>query len=128
MTSLGPENGPAPAPTGAPAQVPVGPPTAETPPPAGSPAPVKPAVPTTRTGTVWVAVSGAGLLGLALIVFLVQNTRTVEVQFFGLSGHTSLGLLLLIAAVAGVLLTVVIGSARILQLRRTIRRRNKRQR
>jgi uncharacterized integral membrane protein len=90
--------------------------------------PVKPAVPPTRTGMVWVTVSGAALLGVALIVFLVQNTRTVEVQFLGLSGHTSLGLLLLIAAVAGVLLTVVIGSARILQLRRTIRRRNKRQR
>jgi len=124
MTTVGPENGPAPVPTG--------PPNVPPPPGAREPvtlaptqvAPVKPTVPVTRTGTIWVTVCAAALLTLALIIFLVQNTRTVRVHFLGLAGSTSLALMLLIAAVGGVLLTLVIGSIRILQLRRTLRKRN----
>jgi uncharacterized integral membrane protein len=124
MTSLGPENGSAPVPAGAPNLPPQ---TAPREPVTLAPtqvAPVKPTVPVTRTGTIWVTVCAAALLTVALIVFLVQNTRTVRVHFLGLSGSTSLALMLLIAAVAGVLLTLVIGSVRILQLRRTLRKRN----
>jgi uncharacterized integral membrane protein len=60
---------------------------------------------------------------VALIVFMVQNTHTVQVTFLGLTGSTSLALMLLIAAVGGILLTLVLGSARILQLRRAVRAR-----
>lgn len=123
MTSVGPENGPAPVPAGPPNP----PPRAQPEPVTVAPtqvAPVKPTVPVTRTGTIWVTVCAAALLTVALIIFLVQNTRTVQVHFLGLSGSTSLALMLLIAAVGGVLLTLVIGSIRILQLRRTLRKRN----
>jgi uncharacterized integral membrane protein len=124
MTTLGPENGSAPVPAGAPG-VPPQPDLREPVPLAPTQvAPVKPTVPVTRTGTIWVTVCAAALLTVALIIFLVQNTRTVKVHFLGLSGSTSLALMLLIAAVAGVLLTLVIGSIRILQLRRTLRKRN----
>jgi uncharacterized integral membrane protein len=72
---------------------------------------------------VWVSVCAAVLLAILLIIFLAQNTRTVAVHFLGLSGSTSLALMLLIAAVAGALITVIAGSARIIQLRRRANRR-----
>jgi uncharacterized integral membrane protein len=58
-----------------------------------------------------------------LIIFLVQNTHQVQVDFLGMSTSTSLALMLLIAAVGGILVTVVLGTARIVQLRQIIRRR-----
>jgi uncharacterized integral membrane protein len=78
----------------------------------------------TRTGRVWVGVCAAALITVALIIFMVQNTHTVQVTFLGLTGSTSLALMLLIAAVGGILLTLILGSARILQLRRAVRRRH----
>jgi uncharacterized integral membrane protein len=84
---------------------------------AGTPATDKQISPT-RTGMVWVSVCIAVLLAILLIIFLAQNTKTVAVHYLGLSGSTSLALMLLIAAVAGALITVIAGSARIIQLRR----------
>lgn len=80
-------------------------------------------VPRTRTGAVWVAVCAATLIAVALIVFLVQNTRTVEISFLGMTTSTSLALALLIAAVGAALLTLILGTARITQLRRNLRKR-----
>ena len=77
----------------------------------------------TRTGRVWVGVCAAALITVALIIFMIQNTHTVQVTFLGLTGSTSLALMLLIAAVGGILLTLVLGSARILQLRHSLRER-----
>ena len=76
----------------------------------------------TRTGRIWVGVCAAALITVALIIFMVQNTHTVRVTFLGLTGSTSLALMLLIAAVGGILLTLILGSARILQLRHAVRR------
>ena len=100
------------------------------PPPAQADAPLAPPDPRrrvagTRTGRVWVAVCGATLVTVALIIFMIQNTHTVQVSFLGMTGSTSLALMLLIAAVGGVLLTVILGSARIIQLRHAVRRRRK---
>jgi len=79
-------------------------------------------VPGTRTGRVWVGVCAAALITVALIIFMIQNTHTVQVTFLGMTGSTSLALMLLIAAVGGILLTLVLGSARILQLRHSVRK------
>jgi len=79
----------------------------------------------TRTGRVWVGVCAAALITVALIIFMIQNTHTVQVTFLGLTGSTSLALTLLIAAVGGVLLTLILGSARILQLRHAVRGRRR---
>jgi uncharacterized integral membrane protein len=83
----------------------------------------RPSVPGTRTGRVWVGVCAAALIIVALIIFMIQNTHTVQVTFLGLTGSTSLALMLLIAAIGGILLTLILGSARIFQLRHTVRRR-----
>lgn len=57
---------------------------------------------------------------MALVGFMVQNTRSVEVSFLWMAGRSSLGLILLIAVLAAVLLTVLLGTVRILQLRRLV--------
>jgi putative membrane protein len=80
-------------------------------------------VPRTRTGTAWVGVSAAAVIAVALIVFLAQNTRSTEISFLWMTTSTSLTVALLIAAVGSVLLTLIIGTARITQLRRLLRRR-----
>jgi uncharacterized integral membrane protein len=96
--------------------------------PAGSGSSSAPAQPQrvrgTRTGRLWVGVCAGALITVALIIFMVQNTHTVQVTFLGLTGSTSLALMLLIAAVGGILLTLILGSARILQLRHAVRRRH----
>jgi uncharacterized integral membrane protein len=76
----------------------------------------------TRTGRVWVGLCAAALITVALIVFMIQNAHTVQVTFLGLTGSTSLALMLLIAAVGGIQLTLILGSARILQLRHAVGR------
>ena len=80
-------------------------------------------VPLTRAGAAWVGISAAAVVAVLLIIFLVQNTHQVQVNFLGMSTSTSLALMLLIAAVAGVFITAVLGTARMVQLRRIIRRR-----
>jgi putative membrane protein len=79
-------------------------------------------VPRTRTGAAWVGVCAAAVIAVALIVFMVQNTRSVEISFLWMAASTSLAVALLIAAVGGILLTLVVGTARITQLRRVVRR------
>jgi uncharacterized integral membrane protein len=71
----------------------------------------------TRTGRLWLMlVPTLGFL-ILLIVFIAENGQGVEVKFFGTSGNISLALALLIAAVSGAVLVLLVGSARILQLR-----------
>lgn len=76
----------------------------------------------TRASAVWVAVAGALLLLVLLIVFILQNPTKVEVHFLGVQGTLSLGMALLIAAVAGGVLVAIAGIARITQLRMNARR------
>ena len=76
----------------------------------------------TRISGTWVATICCAIVLLLLLIFILQNGRTVEVSYFGAHGHLPLGVALLLAAVGGVLLVALAGSARIIQLRRTARR------
>src|SRR5439155_18149336 len=69
----------------------------------------------------WVRVSAAAIIAVALVIFAVQNTRSVEISFPWTTTRTPLALALLIGAVGGSLLTLVLGTARITQLRRQVR-------
>ncbi|HEY5360514.1 MAG TPA: lipopolysaccharide assembly protein LapA domain-containing protein [Streptosporangiaceae bacterium] len=102
--------------------VPEGPPE---PTPAVPAAPPQHVVRRTRVGGVWVASGLFALVLLLLLIFILQNGTKVDIKFFGASGHLPLGVALLLAAVLGVLLVVLPGSARIIQLRRTARRHRK---
>jgi uncharacterized integral membrane protein len=64
-------------------------------------------------------VVGVAVLVL-LIVFMLQNTVPVEVAFFGLRGSAPLAVTLLIAGVGFAVVTLIVGSLRMGQLRRRI--------
>ena len=66
-------------------------------------------------------IAGIGAL-ILLVIFIVQNARTVHITFFGAHASVSLAAALLVAAVAGALVTAAAGTARISQLRQTMRR------
>jgi uncharacterized integral membrane protein len=107
-----------------PEQLPAEPPASAPPPPATRP-PAQHVVRRTRVGGVWVASALFALVLLLLLIFILENSAKVKISFFGASGHLPLGVALLLAAVLGILLVVLPGSARIIQLRRTARRHRK---
>jgi uncharacterized integral membrane protein len=76
----------------------------------------------TRASAAWVATGIALLLLILLIVFILQNSTKVEVQFLGMSGTIPLGMALLIAAVGGGVVVAIAGVARVTQLRMNARR------
>lgn len=96
-----------------------GPPQAPATPPLTSPTD---RMPHTRTGATWFGICVAALLSVVLIVFMLQNTRSVEVSFLWMHGNLPLALALLTAGVGTAILTMVVGAARITQLRRLSRR------
>jgi lipopolysaccharide assembly protein A len=89
-----------------------------TPQPAGEPG----EVPSTRTGTAFKALIAGAIVLILLLVFILENTERVKITYFGAGGHLPLGVALLIAAVGGALLAGIVGTARIFQLRRHVRR------
>src|SRR5689334_9729274 len=76
----------------------------------------------TRTGGVWVAAALFALILLLLLIFILENGQRVSISYFGAHGHLPLGVALLLAAVIGVLLVVIPGTGRIIQLRIVARR------
>lgn len=77
---------------------------------------------TTNAGRVWVAIGVATALLILLIIFIAENSSPVTISFLGAHGSISLALALLIAAVVGAAVTLLAGTARILQLRLEVRR------
>jgi len=69
-----------------------------------------------------VAVGFFAVILLLLLIFILQNGQKVDIAYMGMHGHLPLGVALLLAAVCGVLLVVLAGTARIGQLRATARR------
>lgn len=116
---------------------PVSAPPVSAPPVSASPAPsappqTAPAAPLpqhkikhTRISGLWVAVGFFAVILLLLLIFILQNSKTVDVSYMGAHGHLPLGVAMLLSAVCGVLLVVLAGAARISQLR-TVARRHRR--
>jgi lipopolysaccharide assembly protein A len=80
-------------------------------------------VPRSRMGGAWVALVVAAFVFLLLLIFILQNGQRAQVSFLGAHGHLPMGVALLLAAVFGVLLVALPGTARIIQLRMLGRRR-----
>jgi uncharacterized integral membrane protein len=78
-----------------------------------------------RLGGAWVGLALGAVVLVLLLVFILENGRKVDISFFGAHGHVPLGVALLLAAALGVLLVVIPGTGRIVQLRRTARRHRK---
>ncbi len=76
----------------------------------------------TRMGGLWLASGSFAVVLLLLLIFILENSKSVDVAYFGVHGHVPLGVALLLAAVLGILMVVIPGTARIVQLRLTARR------
>jgi uncharacterized integral membrane protein len=76
----------------------------------------------TRTSAVWFGICVAALMFVVLIVFMLQNTGRVAVNFLGWQGTAPLALTLLVSAVGAAIATMAIGVTRMSQLRRLTRR------
>jgi uncharacterized integral membrane protein len=76
-------------------------------------------------GGAWVGLALGAVVLVLLLVFILENGNKVDIGFFGAHGHMPLGVALLLAAALGVLLVVIPGTGRIIQLRRTARRHRK---
>jgi uncharacterized integral membrane protein len=75
-----------------------------------------------RTSGFWAATVGLGVVLLLLIIFIAQNNRSTKVSFLAWDGNVPVSVALLVAALAGLLLALMAGMLRILQLRRRVRR------
>lgn len=75
-----------------------------------------------RTSRSWVSLAALVVVLILLVVFIAQNTQQVEVSFLGWNGHPPLSVALLVAAVGGATLAIIVGTLRILQVRRRVRR------
>jgi lipopolysaccharide assembly protein A len=73
-------------------------------------------------GGVWLASGLFALVLLFLLIFILENGNKVDISYLGMHGHLPLGVAMLLAAVLGVLLVVIPGTGRIIQLRVTARR------
>jgi uncharacterized integral membrane protein len=80
----------------------------------------------TRIGGAWVAVVVAAVLGVGLVDFIVQNTRSVRIEFFLANGQIPVAVALIGAALVGAFIVLAVGIARTTQLRIANRRGRKR--
>jgi uncharacterized integral membrane protein len=73
-------------------------------------------------GAVWIAAASSAVVLVLLLIFILDNSRKVQTSYFGAHGQLPLGVALLFAAVLGMLLAAIPGTARIIQLRILARR------
>jgi uncharacterized integral membrane protein len=75
-----------------------------------------------RTSRSWVSLTALVVVLILLVVFIAQNTQRVRVSFLGWDGHPPLSVALLVAAIGGATLVIIVGTLRIWQVRRRVRR------
>jgi uncharacterized integral membrane protein len=71
----------------------------------------------TRISGVWVGVIIAAVVLALLLVFILQNTKSVKISYFSSVVTMPIGVALLLATIGGVLFAGVVASLRIWQLR-----------
>jgi uncharacterized integral membrane protein len=81
-----------------------------------------PAAKLTRAGALWTSLILGFLILILLLVFITQNPDSAPFTFLGWHWTLPLGVAILLAAIVGGLLTVTVGTARILQLRRAAKK------
>lgn len=82
----------------------------------------EPAIGFTRAGALWSALIAGFVILILLLIFITQNTVPTDFRFLGWHWSLPLGVAILLAAVVGGLITVAVGTARILQLRRAAKK------
>jgi uncharacterized integral membrane protein len=79
----------------------------------------------TRSSRAWVRLLPALIVLVVILVFVFQNPKDVKVSIFTMSGTLPLSVALLGAVILGALMTLALGSVRIIQLRRQVRRKSR---
>ena len=69
----------------------------------------------TRSSAAWFGLVAAALMLVLLLIFILQNTRSVKITYFTVTGTIPVGVALLFAAIGGLLLAGLV-SLRIWQL------------
>lgn len=80
------------------------------------------AVKYTRAASLWSSLTAGFLILIVLLIFITQNTTSAQFAFLHWHWSLPLGVAILLAAVGGGLLTVLVGTARIFQLRRAAKK------
>lgn len=70
-----------------------------------------------RTGAAWVALGVAAVVLVFFLIFILQNSGQVQVQYFGWQGTLRLGVAMMFVAVAGAFTVCLLGTVRFLQFR-----------
>lgn len=88
---------------------------------------VKPPLPTerpviqqehrSRVGATWLSLAVFVIILLMLVIFILQNNHDVTIEYLGWNGSVPFGVSMILSALAGAILTLLIGSIRILQLK-----------
>jgi uncharacterized integral membrane protein len=79
----------------------------------------------TRISAAWTGVWAGVVVVILLIVFIAQNTAGVRIRFLWMDGVIPTALALLVAGVGGAIIAMAVAAARIVQLRRLVRRRRR---
>ena len=112
-------------PAAAPAPAPAPAPTQETP-TRGSGTKARDAQPAEAkggmSGGVWVSLILGAVITVMLLVFIIQNNTAAQFQYFGWTFSLPLGVAMLLAAIAGVLVAGIVGSVRIFVLSRRLKK------
>lgn len=74
------------------------------------------------SGGLWVSLILGAVITVLLLVFIIQNNSAAQFQYFGWSFSLPLGVAMLLAAIAGVLVAGIIGSVRIFILGRRLKK------
>ncbi|AZA11676.1 LapA family protein [Corynebacterium gerontici] len=73
-------------------------------------------------GGTWLALIFGALLLIVLLIFIMQNQESVQLEFFGWNFNFPLGVGLLLSAIAGALIMAMVGAVRMFQLRKQIKK------
>ncbi len=76
----------------------------------------------TRAAALWSSLIAGFLVLIVLLIFITQNTASVDFTFLTWHWSLPLGVAILLAAVAGGLLTSLVSAARMFQLRRAAKK------
>ena len=77
------------------------------------------------SGTAWVALILGLIILVLLLVFILQNNVPADFRYLGWTFSLPLGVAMLLAAVAGALVTALVGSVRVFRLGHRVRRLEK---
>lgn len=82
----------------------------------------------TRSSRAWIRLLPLLIVLVVILVFVFQNPKDVKVSIFTFSGRLPLSVALLGAVILGALMTLALGSVRIIQLRRQVQRKSRHRR